>query len=129
MYNKVNPLCYPCVLNQALSTAKHLDLCESDTKDLLSVAMNYLEVSRYKPMMVQHIVRYITDVAQAKSGKTDVYHEVKLFSHKIAQKYAEQMRTQIPHHPQPLQYAIKLAAAGNIIDFGAKSHGDLNIEA
>jgi uncharacterized protein with ATP-grasp and redox domains len=30
--------------------------------------------------------------------------------------------------PSPLEEAVKLAAAGNIIDFGAKGHGDLDIE-
>lgn len=123
--------CYPCVFEQLHSLARVTELDAENGKLLFEHAMRHLLDTGGKGIVVQHLIRSATDRAIALSGKGadfDPYRAIKKQSNDMALQYAPEFRNKIRHSPNPLPEAVKIAAAGNIIDFGAKRHGSLDIE-
>ncbi len=133
MHNNANiPVaCYPCVFEQLLSLVKVTGLEQDNAKSLFEHSMRQLLETRGEGIVVQHVIRNATDRAIELSGRGsdfDPYGAIKQFSNDIALEFARGFRTTIRNSPEPLKDAVKIAAAGNIIDFGAKRHGSLDIE-
>jgi uncharacterized protein with ATP-grasp and redox domains len=127
----IAPDCYPCVVNQALSACRFAGLNEEQTRQIVKVAEAGLEESKTTPILVQHVVRRVTDAIIAEKGESpcfDIYAEVKEASNLLALDYAESLRQQIDASLSPLETGLRIAAAGNIIDFGAKDHASLDLE-
>lgn len=113
--------CLPCLLSQACNLAKkHL---EDENKQHLLVKRVLEEMSKCgqdscAPLVAQkihRIVRYIT-------GNSDPYRDIKSFFNHEMLGLENKFRHLIYNARQPMAYALKLAAAGNIIDFGARSN-------
>jgi uncharacterized protein with ATP-grasp and redox domains len=114
-----------------LSLAKLMKLEEKDKKSFLEKTMSYLLETHGEGIVAQHLIRNATDSIIAMLGKPsdyDPYHTLKVQSNDLALSYRQTFKAKISASPSPLQTAIKLAAAGNIIDFGAKNHTELDIE-
>lgn len=123
--------CYSCVLNQARTAAKYAQISEKQTAALLSRVQSELQTSAEKGIVVQHIIRNVADVIiELKNAdpQFDIYQEVKRRSNTLAKAYAKELQQQIDSSSSPLDTAIQISAAGNIIDFGAKNHGDLDLD-
>jgi len=123
--------CYPCLFEQLLSLVRITGLNDERAKSLFEHSMLQLLESRGEGIVVQHVVRSATDKAIALSERGpdyDPYREIKQRSNNIAMKFAEEFRAKILDSQQPLEVALRIAAAGNIIDFGAKKHGSLDVE-
>ena len=97
---------------------------------MLDTALRWIQIARYNPLQVQHVVRRVADTAQSllKSKNQDLYADAKAQSHQIALHWAQSFREQLFKDPDPLAFGIQLAAAGNIIDFGAKEHGSFDLQ-
>jgi len=123
--------CYPCIFQQLLSIAKLMKLDEAGKKSLFEKFMQYLLETHGDGIVVQHIIRRATDTVidmVNKPGNFDPYQAIKTLSNDVALEYNQMFNTKIRESSSPLQTALKIAAAGNIIDFGAKNHTDLDIE-
>ncbi len=123
--------CYSCVINQACTAASFAKLDEEQTARIVAVAEEGLQRSRTAPLLVQHIVRYIADAIIRERGESadfDIYAEVKVKSNLLSLKYANDLQKKIDEGSNPLETGLQIAAAGNIIDFGAKDHASLNLE-
>jgi len=130
-YRQIPAECYPCVFEQLNSLARVTELDAENGKLLFEHAMRHLLDTRGKGIAVQHVIRSATDRAIVLSGKGkdfDPYRAIKRMSNDMALQFVPEFRNAIRHAQDPLQAAIKIAAAGNIIDFGAKRHGSLDIE-
>lgn len=127
----IHPDCYGCLINQARSTARQAGLDHAGTQDVLDAALRWILIARYNPLQVQHIVRHVADVAQEMLGKKnlDLYAEIKRQSHEVALTFVESFQRQIQLSESPIETGIRIAAAGNIIDFGAKDHAKLDLHA
>jgi len=123
--------CFPCVINQILSTARLAKLTDAQTERVIAITKTELKKSKTAPLLVQHIVRRATDAIIQELGASpdfDIYAKVKEESNAIALAYAEEFRNKIAISASPFETALQIAAAGNIIDFGAKRHGSINLE-
>ena len=123
--------CYPCIFQQLLSIGKLMKLDEAGKKSLFEKFMQYLLETHGDGIVVQHIIRRATDTVidmVNKPGNFDPYQAIKTLSNDVALEYNQMFNTKIRESSSPLQTALKIAAAGNIIDFGAKNHTDLDIE-
>ncbi|ASQ91057.1 hypothetical protein CHL67_09125 [Prosthecochloris sp. GSB1] len=123
--------CYPCLFEQVSSLAKITGIGGEKGKELFEHAMRRLLDTRGKGIVVQHVVRSATDKAIALSGRGDGYDpygDIKRQSNDAAMRFAGAFDKKLRESPDPLQYGVKIAAAGNIIDFGAKKHGSLDVE-
>lgn len=128
---RVSTECYPCIVRQAASIATLMGIKEPQKKSLLERTLRYLLETHGEGITVQHIARRVTDDAVGMMNKPDhfdPYKLIKIRSNDIALKYVGMFETKIKESDSPLETALTIAAAGNIIDFGAKDHADLDIE-
>lgn len=123
--------CYGCVLRQARAASQLTGLTAEQEGKVLSVAKKWLERSKTEPLLVQHVIRKLEDEIIRQSGETsefDIYAEVKKRSNQCALAYAEQCRRKIAADDDSFAVGIQMAAAGNIIDFGAKGQNTIDVE-
>lgn len=126
----IEPDCYGCLVNQSCSTARHAGLDRQQTQDVLDATFSYISMARQTPMVVQHIVRKVANKVQSILGKenVDLYAEVKRRSHEVALSFLQGFQKEVLASASPIEMGIRIAAAGNIIDFGAKEHANLDIK-
>ena len=130
MRPSVPPECYPCVINQARSATRFAELTEEQASRVITVAGEELEKSKTSPVIVQQIVRRVADAVIQELGESpdfDIYAEVKQKSNTLSMAYAEKFQEKIDASDSPFETALQIAAAGNIIDFGAKNHASINL--
>ncbi|RKY12590.1 MAG: hypothetical protein DRP65_00595 [Planctomycetota bacterium] len=112
--------CIPCFIRQSLDAARHatddVTIHEKVVRGVLDLANN-LDMSQSPPVIGQKIHRLIRELV----GVEDPYHGVKQRFNNAALKLYSQMRHLIIESENPLETAVRLAIAGNIIDFGVKS--------
>ncbi|MDD2389599.1 MAG: ARMT1-like domain-containing protein [Desulfobacterales bacterium] len=129
-FTGIVPDCYACVINQARSAARFAELTEEQTHRIVAVARIELEKAKGTHLLVQHIVRRVADAIiqeRSESPGFDIYAEVKKKSNSLSLSYAEKFQKKIDNSKSPLETGIQIAAAGNIIDFGAKNHASIDL--
>ncbi len=127
----IAPDCFPCVINQALSACHFAGLSEEQTRGIVEVAEAGLEESKHSAVLVQHVVRRVADAiikAKGESSSFDIYAEIKQQSNQLSLGYAESLQKKIEASVSPLETGLQIAAAGNIIDFGARDHTSLDLD-
>ena len=123
--------CHPCIFQQLLSIATLMELDEADKKSFFEKLMQYLLETHGDGIIVQHIIRKAADTVidmMNKPSDFDPYSAIKRHSNDIALDHYQAFNTMIREFDFPLQTALKVAAAGNIIDFGVTNHADLDIK-
>lgn len=115
--------CVPCFIRQSLDAARHatedIHIHEQVMRRVLRLA-NDLDMSQSPPAIGQQIHRLIRDLV----GVADPYHGAKQRFNDIGLKLYSKMRHIIITSKDPLETAVRLAIAGNIIDFGVKTQLD-----
>ncbi len=127
----ISPICQTCLINQAYSVADFSKLTPAQTDRVIQMVKIELEKSRTVPVLPQHIARFIEDTVNAELGKPhdyDLYAELKELSNRVSLSYAENFQEKINNSDKPLETGMHIAAAGNIIDFGAKSHDSIDLD-
>ena len=115
--------CLPCLLRQTVDAAKMVtDSPEIQEKILRYVLaeMSRMDMSEPSPYMAQVIYRYIRKITQV----DDPYREIKKEFNGLALAMLPEMRSIVQNAEDPFETAVKIAVAGNIIDFGPK--GDIS---
>ena len=112
--------CIPCFVRQALDSARLAtddeQIHEKVVREVLRLVAD-LDMSQNPPAIGQKIHRLIRSIV----GSDDPYYKVKKQFNSLALKLYHDLRNQIISSKDPLETAIRLAIAGNIIDFGVKS--------
>lgn len=109
--------CFPCFLRQALDTAK---LAGADHRtarrvlDEVARALPEFPLKASPPEMGRVIYRIVSDI----TGKADPYRAIKRKSNALALSIYPKLKKRVACSRDPLAAAVKLAIAGNIIDFG-----------
>jgi len=112
--------CIPCFVRQALDSARlatddeHIH--EKVVREVLRLATD-LDMSQSPPAIGQQIHRLIRSLV----GSDDPYYRVKKQFNSLALKLYSDLRKQIISSNDQFETAVRLAIAGNIIDFGVKS--------
>ncbi len=112
--------CISCFIRQALDAARHAtddeQIHERVVRGVLDLS-RHLDVGQSPPAIGQQIHRLIRDLV----GVDDPYHGVKQRFNEVALKMYSRMHHLVLESEDPLETAVRLAVAGNIIDFGVKS--------
>jgi len=112
--------CIPCFIRQALDAARlatdDQQIHEQVVREVLALA-NDLDMSQSPPVMGQKIHRLIRQLV----GVEDPYRDVKRQFNNAALQLYPRLRTYIIESKDRLETALRLAIAGNIIDFGVNS--------
>lgn len=112
--------CIPCAIRQVLDSVRMITDDETIQEQVVREALGLwhdMDMRQSPPAMarkVHRVVRRITGVA-------DPYLEIKERYNRLALEMAPELRAKIIASADPIETAIRLAIAGNIIDFGVNS--------
>ena len=113
--------CIPCFVRQALDSARMTTDDEQIQEKVMRKVLNLtskMDLKQSPPAMARQIHRYIREV----TGLEDPYFEVKNRFNKLALQMYPELRKRVENSTDSLETALRLAIAGNIIDFGINSH-------
>ena len=112
--------CIPCFIRQSLDAARltteDVHIHEQVVRGVIGLTID-LDMSQSPPVIGQQIHRLIRGL----TGVEDPYHKVKQRFNNAALKLYSELRYLIIESENQLETAVRLAIAGNIIDFGVKS--------
>jgi len=112
--------CIPCFVRQALDSARLATdderIHEQVVRETLRLAAD-LDMSQSPPAIGQQIHRLIRKLI----GNNDPYYELKQQFNRLAMRMCVELAERVRGSEDPLETAIRLAIAGNIIDLGVKT--------
>jgi len=115
--------CIPCFVRQTLDAVRFATddqaVHERVLREVLSAA-SQMDMQVSPPVMGQQIHRLIRQL----TGQDDPYRQVKDEFNKLALQWYGKFKARIDKSDEPLETAVRLAIAGNIIDFGVGNHLD-----
>lgn len=112
--------CIPCLVRQALGAARFVTEDEKIHQTVLKkclAAMAVMDMNQSPPIMARLIQKIIYEV----TGDKDPYKKVKKEFNAFCLELLEELRGVVEKSKSPLETAVRLSIAGNIIDFGAIS--------
>ncbi|RLC23792.1 MAG: hypothetical protein DRH21_06520 [Deltaproteobacteria bacterium] len=113
--------CIPCLLRQTLEAARlttdDKEIHEQVLREVLSAASK-MNLQESPPFMAQRIHRLIRQM----TGDNDPYRDIKNRFNQFALELYPELKERIEGSRTPLDTAIRLAIAGNIIDSGVNHH-------
>ena len=120
--------CIPCFVRQALDAARFATDDEAIHERVLREALrmaSQMDLRATPPAMGQGLHRLIRQL----TGNGDPYRAVKQRFNRAALALYPAMRERVDRSDDPLETAVRLAIAGNIIDFGIHSQlGEADVE-
>ena len=126
---KVYPLCLPCFLNQVRKAAEVAGLSREKTIEIEREAAKFIYRDLQPEKSPGHNATYIHRIFKKMSGVKDPYKVLKDKYNSIALKLEPYLRKEIYEKAEDrLAAAVKLAALGNVIDFGVPKTFDLEEE-
>jgi uncharacterized protein with ATP-grasp and redox domains len=112
--------CVPCFVRQVLDSVRMItddeQLHEKILREALKMASE-MDLGQSPPAMAQKIHRFIREI----TGIGDPYLDVKNHFNKLALQLYPKLKQRIEASIDPIETAVRLAIAGNIIDFGVNS--------
>ncbi len=116
--------CYPCFLRQALSAARHADASEAQQQQILLNTMNALSSlpADATPLQMAHVIH--RQVRQL-THNADPYQQAKEAATQQALALYPKLKESVSRSADPLETALRIAIAGNIIDLGVAESYDL----
>lgn len=115
--------CIPCFIRQALDSARLVTDDEQVHEQLLREvlrAASEMDLRHSPPAMGQQIHRLIRRL----TGQSDPYREMKDRFTRLALELYPKLRERVYASSRPLETALRLAIAGNVIDFGVDARVD-----
>jgi uncharacterized protein with ATP-grasp and redox domains len=116
--------CYPCFLRQALDAARLAEADEGQQKAVFDHVLDLLkriEPSSPPPKIGDQVHRIVRQVV----SNGDPYRAIKQASTRQAIEYYPRMKALLAEADDPLEAAVRLSIAGNIIDAGTNREYDL----
>lgn len=116
--------CYPCFLRQALSAARQAGAPVEMQRHILLETMDQLgslPADATPPVMAEGIHRMV----RRETHTPDPYAQSKRDATAQAMRLLPALRERVRTAPDPLETAVRIAIAGNIIDDGVAEHYDL----
>jgi len=116
--------CIPCIIDQTIKVARQVTQDEGKREDLLQkvlVTLSNLSYRQSPPYLGREAHRVIRKVL----NNHDPFLKLKREFNQVAKKLYSSMKERAESSSDQFAYAVKLAIAGNIIDFGPGHHFEL----
>lgn len=124
MLMKLKLDCIPCFLSQALEALRFTKQDELKQKQVIRKLLKACAGFDLSSPPLE-MARFVHGIVRNETGVEDPYREVKIKSNKQALKIISQLKEKIKKSKDPLNTAVRLAIAGNIIDFGPRGGFEL----
>jgi uncharacterized protein with ATP-grasp and redox domains len=121
---KAAPECYPCFFTQILKTGRMLSLSEEQIKEAISLFCRRLTETSQQATPAG-IGRELYLILSELSGIPDPYREIKEHCTRLALEVYPDMKKRVAGADDPLKEALRIAVAGNFIDFGTTEQVDI----
>ncbi len=117
---KVYNDCIPCFARQAAEAAKAYAPNDPELQqEILRTVLRIAAEGDYQKSPPEISGKFFRAIAEL-TGVSDPYAEAKRISNHEVMQLLPQLRTEVEHAPRPLEAALRMAIAGNIIDFGTE---------
>jgi len=120
--------CVPCLLRQTLAAVRMAGGDRSVQHEVVRQVLHVLAetdfAGRTPPQMAQWTHRLIRGL----TGQGDPYRPIKQHSNQVALGMLPDLERRIGQSCDPFSAAVRVALAGNIIDFGANHETDVSLE-
>jgi hypothetical protein len=116
--------CYPCVLRQALEAARMAGASDAQQRTIVLETLTILQSlpeGKTPPEISSQVHQKVRDL----TGHDDPYREVKAAATRKALALLPKLRALVRNAADPLEAAIRISIAGNIIDLGPNPDYDL----
>jgi len=117
--------CIPCVLNQSVEVLRRLVKDQHRRTEILTAVLKRLSELPITDMTPPDMTFEIHKILKQMIGHDDLYDEIKHQNNQQALKLYPKMEKTVHSSKEPLLTAIKLAIAGNIIDYGPNHKFDV----
>jgi len=112
--------CIPCAIRQVLDSVRMITddetVHEQIVREVLMLWQD-MDMRQSPPAIAQRVHRIVRRI----TGVTDPYLEIKERYNRLALKMVRELEQKVAASADPIETAIRLAIAGNIIDFGVNS--------
>jgi damage-control phosphatase, subfamily I len=115
--------CLPCTIRQALEAVSRATTDDTQREEVLrraALAISSFDLSKSSPVLIGTIHRIVREV----TGQDDPYREAKETCNRNAMLLYPEMKQMTRQSPNPLETALRLAIAGNVIDFVVHPNAD-----
>ncbi|MCK4625504.1 MAG: DUF89 family protein, partial [Phycisphaerae bacterium] len=109
--------CIPCFVRQSLDSVRMTTTDEAIHERLLREVLRSLaemDMRQSPPAMAKRIHRIIREM----TGQADPYHDAKERFNRLAMDIYPELAARVERSANPLETAVRLAIAGNVIDMG-----------
>ncbi len=116
--------CYPCFFHQILNTTRMMDVDEPKIREILigfGRVLSRMRAGTTPPEIGREAYRFIAE----KTGIMDPYENIKKRCTQQALALYPRLKERIASSEDRLRMAVRMAIAGNMIDFGANADFDL----
>ena len=122
---KVHLDCIPCFLRQALEAVKMSTNNDAIREKALREVVTYLSQVKWTTN-IPRIGTEVHRIVKKVTGNSDPYKQLKNKYNKLAAQLYPKLEFMVKNSSDPLFTALKIAIAGNAIDFGPKA--EINLE-
>jgi uncharacterized protein with ATP-grasp and redox domains len=116
--------CYPCLLRQALQAARFAGADDARQKAVLDSVLDVLRQTE-PTATPPEVANCVHQIVRRETGDGDPYRSAKEQSTREALALYPRLKTLVAEAYDPLDAAVRLSIAGNIIDFGPVREYDL----
>lgn len=117
--------CIPCIQRQILAASRKVTQDEEVQENILRKVIKKLEEINWNDSQLT-LTKKLYDVIVKETGNSDPYREIKKRSNREALELYPKLKDIINNDNEKTEIAIKMAIAGNIIDFGPAVDRDIN---
>ncbi|MEM0448482.1 MAG: ARMT1-like domain-containing protein [Methanomassiliicoccales archaeon] len=110
------PECVPCLLHRVLYEVKLVS--PGAVEEAMAESLRILSLNYPKGMNSAKLATMVHERAYAVSGSKDPYCDLKIRSDEVAKSLLPQAESLVREAEDPLEMAVKVAIAGNVLDFG-----------
>jgi uncharacterized protein with ATP-grasp and redox domains len=117
--------CYPCFIRQALQSARFAGADEETQQRIVRLALEMLQ-NQPEPQSPVVMASAIHAMVCRETKNADPYQEVKVSGNAEALQWLPSLKETLQRVDDPLHFALKTAAVGNIMDYGAFAQFDIS---
>jgi len=117
--------CIPCMVDHTIHVAQMVTASEEQRQDIVKQVMSEIAAIDFNASPPE-MARTIHGIIRRVAGVDDPYQELKDQSTALAVSLLPELRNLVAASDDPFETTVRLVIAGNIIDFGADRHFDLN---